>query len=59
MHLRKIDKTHSMDEVMGLMEPLVSKWFYRKFENLTEPQAKAIPVIHDRQNVLVSSPAGS
>ncbi|MBP6021263.1 MAG: ATP-dependent helicase [Candidatus Methanomethylophilaceae archaeon] len=59
MHLRKIDKTHSMDEVMGLMEPLVSKWFYRKFENLTEPQAKAIPVIHDRQNVLVSSPTGS
>lgn len=48
-----------MDEVMGLMEPLVSKWFYRKFENLTEPQARAIPVIHDRQSVLVSSPTGS
>lgn len=57
--MKKIDKTHTMDEVMGLMEPLVSKWFYRKFENLTEPQARAIPVIHDRQNVLVSSPTGS
>lgn len=44
---------------MGLMEPLISKWFYEKFEDLTEPQARAIPVIHQRKNVLVSSPTGS
>lgn len=41
------------------MEPLVSQWFYKKFNNLTEPQARAIPIIHDRRNVLVSSPTGS
>ena len=57
--MEKIDKTHTMDEVMSTMEPLISKWFYKKFDNLTEPQARAIPVIHQRKNVLVSSPTGS
>ncbi len=57
--MERIDKTHTMDEVMALMEPLISKWFYEKFEDLTEPQARAIPVIHQRKNVLVSSPTGS
>lgn len=53
------DKTYTMDEVMGLMEPLISVWFKEKFSDLTEPQAKAIPEIHKRKNVLVSSPTGS
>lgn len=57
--MERIDKTHTMDEVMALMEPLISKWFYEKFDDLTEPQARAIPVIHQRKNVLVSSPTGS
>ena len=54
-----VDKTHTMDEVMSTMEPLISKWFREKFDDLTEPQARAIPVIHQRKNVLVSSPTGS
>ena len=41
------------------MEPLVSTWFNERFDGLTEPQARAIPVIHERKNVLVSSPTGS
>jgi len=48
-----------MEEVMDLMEPLISTWFRERFDVLTEPQAKAIPVIHNRKNVLVSSPTGS
>ncbi len=48
-----------MDEVMALMEPTVAAWFYQRFDSLTEPQSKAIPVIHERRNVLVSSPTGS
>ena len=42
-----------------MMQPLVSTWFDEKFTGLTEPQARAIPVIHRRENVLVSSPTGS
>jgi ATP-dependent Lhr-like helicase len=48
-----------MEEVMDLMEPLIAAWFNERFDVLTEPQAKAIPIIHQRKNVLVSSPTGS
>src|SRR5256885_1088774 len=41
------------------MEPLVRDWFQSKFKDLTEPQAYAVPLIHARQSVLVSSPTGS
>ena len=41
------------------MEPLIEEWFSGKFSDLTEPQAYAIPIIHRRGNVLVSSPTGS
>jgi len=41
------------------MEPLIAEWFDQKFEALTEPQGYAIPLIHERKNVLVSSPTGS
>ncbi|MDR2846404.1 MAG: ATP-dependent helicase, partial [Candidatus Methanoplasma sp.] len=53
------NKAHTMEEVMGVMEPLISTWFNERFSGLTEPQSKAIPEIHKRKNVLVSSPTGS
>ena len=57
--MNRADRTYTKEEVMGLMEPLVSTWFDERFSGLTEPQARAIPVIHERKNVLVSSPTGS
>jgi len=42
-----------------MMEPIVEEWFTSKFSDLTEPQAYAIPLIHERKNVLVSSPTGT
>ncbi|MCQ2078513.1 MAG: ATP-dependent helicase [archaeon] len=57
--MEKIDKVYSTDEVLGMMEPLVSKWFHERFTSLTEPQSMAIPVIHERKSVLISSPTGS
>ncbi len=47
------------DKVLSLMEPLIARWFDEKFDYLTEPQGFAIPLIHERENVLVSSPTGS
>jgi len=41
------------------MEPLVRDWFRSKFKGLTEPQAYAVPLIHAKKSVLVSSPTGS
>jgi len=57
--MERADRIYSKEEVMSVMEPLVSAWFTERFDSLTEPQAKAIPVIHERRNVLVSSPTGS
>jgi ATP-dependent helicase Lhr and Lhr-like helicase len=57
--MERITRKRSKREVMGLMEPLVSDWFGRRFEGLTEPQAYAIPLIHERRSVLVSSPTGT
>ncbi len=55
----RVDRCYTKDEVMGLMEPLVVEWFNGRFAGLTDPQSRAIPIIHDRGNVLVSSPTGS
>ncbi len=57
--MEKIDRKYGMDEVLDMMEPLVADWFRERFTSLTEPQSMAIPVIHQRKNVLVSSPTGS
>ncbi|MCL2890366.1 MAG: DEAD/DEAH box helicase, partial [Methanomassiliicoccaceae archaeon] len=57
--MERADRVYGKEEVMGMMEPLVSAWFGERFDSLTEPQAKAIPMIHQRKNVLVSSPTGS
>ena len=57
--IERSDKEYTKEEVLSVMEPLISTWFTERFDTLTEPQAKAIPLIHDRKNVLVSSPTGS
>lgn len=57
--MERVTEAYSKKEVMSLMEPLVAEWFSGKFEGLTEPQSFAIPLIHKKENVLVSSPTGS
>src|SRR3972149_6232507 len=57
--LRRVTKASTKEEVLGLLEPLLRDWFGSKFRGLTEPQAYAVPLIHARRNVLVSSPTGS
>ena len=57
--MNKISRKASTDEVLSLMHPVVSEWFRAKFSEITEAQAMAVPLIHARENVLVSSPTGS
>ncbi|MCK4455180.1 MAG: DEAD/DEAH box helicase, partial [Thermoplasmata archaeon] len=57
--LRKAKRQHTREEVLSLMEGLVGRWFESKFDAITEPQAYAVPLIHEKRNVLVSSPTGS
>ncbi|MCQ5375993.1 MAG: ATP-dependent helicase, partial [Methanomassiliicoccales archaeon] len=57
--MERVTRCYTKDEVLALMDPLIADWFNRKFADLTEPQSYAIPLIHKRENVLVSSPTGS
>ena len=57
--MERVTEAYSKDDVMSMMEPLLAEWFSDRFSELTEPQSFAIPIIHRRENVLVSSPTGS
>jgi ATP-dependent Lhr-like helicase len=57
--MNKVTKRHTREEVIKLLDPLIAKWFDSRFNDFTEPQSYAIPLIHDRRSVLVSSPTGS
>ncbi|HOE52436.1 MAG TPA: ATP-dependent helicase [Methanomassiliicoccales archaeon] len=57
--MQRVRKRASKQEVLSLLDPLIAEWFDSRFEGLTEPQAYAIPLIHERKSVLVSSPTGS
>ena len=52
-------KDFRVEEYLPFLDPLISEWFNSKYNSLTEPQKKAIPLIHNRENVLVSSPTGT
>jgi len=57
--IHRIDKPHTKDEVLSLLDPTISEWFTERFEDLSPPQAYAIPYIHEGKNVLVAAPTGS
>ncbi|MCI0497070.1 MAG: ATP-dependent helicase [Thermoplasmata archaeon] len=57
--IRRIKKPHTSEEVLGLFDPTVRAWFESRFEEVSPPQAYAIPHIHRGENVLVAAPTGS
>ncbi len=57
--ITRVQEQKDKEEVLSEMEPLIAEWFDNKFDSLTEPQGYAIPLIHEEENVLVSSPTGS
>lgn len=57
--ITRTTKSSSTDELLSLMHPIVAEWFRSKFREVTEAQAAAVPLIHAKKSVLVSSPTGS
>ncbi|MCX6651653.1 MAG: ATP-dependent helicase [Methanomassiliicoccales archaeon] len=57
--MERVKRRASKEEVLSLLDPLIAEWFSSRFASLTEPQSYAIPLIHQRKSVLVSSPTGS
>jgi len=52
-------KMRNKKDIVKTLHPLVQEWFFRKFENFSEPQLYGILPIYERKNILVSAPTGS
>lgn len=48
-----------VERILPFLDPIIAQWFNSKYSDLTEPQRKVIPLIHAKENVLVSSPTGT
>jgi ATP-dependent Lhr-like helicase len=57
--ITKQDKIYSEKEIYKNLHPWVSEWFKSKFDSFTPAQKYAIMDIHQKKNVLISSPTGS
>ncbi|HWC75767.1 MAG TPA: DEAD/DEAH box helicase, partial [Gemmatimonadales bacterium] len=44
---------------LSLFHPVIEHWFSKRFEQPTEPQQRAWPVIHNGSDVLIAAPTGS
>jgi ATP-dependent Lhr-like helicase len=49
---------HSEAEVKGILNPLVSEWFFSKFKTFSLTQLYGVKNIYDRKNILVCAPTG-
>jgi len=57
--ITRVSQRRSTEDILSLMDPVVSRWFRSKFGSVTEAQSMAVPLIHEHKSVLVSSPTGS
>jgi len=53
-----INRPHTENEIKKILNPLVSEWFFNKFDSLSLTQLYGVKVINDRKNVLISAPTG-
>jgi ATP-dependent Lhr-like helicase len=54
-----INKPNSDEEIHSVLNPIVSKWFKKRFGSFSESQKYSIVPIEQRKDFLLSSPTGS
>jgi ATP-dependent helicase Lhr and Lhr-like helicase len=52
-------KQYSRKEIEEVFHPLIREWFFSKFEDFSESQRFGVMNIHNKENILISSPTGS
>ncbi|MCL4328164.1 MAG: ATP-dependent helicase [Candidatus Thermoplasmatota archaeon] len=52
-------KQFRVEKYLPFLDHVIAEWFNLNYTEITEPQEKAIPLIHQKRNVLVSSPTGT
>lgn len=57
--IRPATRAAEDEEILALLEPEVAAWFTGRFAGFTPPQRYAVKEVHDRANVLISSPTGT
>ncbi len=57
--IRRATREYTKEQVLSVLDPLVSEWLESKFRDLTPPQKYGVIPIHEGKNVLISSPTGS
>ncbi len=46
-------------DLREFLDPIVAEWFFNKYQKATKAQMIGIPLIHNKKNVLISSPTGT
>lgn len=54
-----LNQKYTAKEVYAVLHPLLGGYFKHHFKEFTEPQYYSIVTIHQRQNILLSSPTGT
>lgn len=57
--ISKAEREYTDDEVYSILTPPLRRWFREKFNTFTPSQRYAVKEIHEKKNVLISSPTGS
>ncbi|MBL7055324.1 ATP-dependent helicase [Candidatus Woesearchaeota archaeon] len=57
--ITRLEKPNTDKQVFAILNPLVKKWFQKKFKTFSVPQQYGVIPIHSRENILISSPTGS
>ena len=59
MSIKYMKKPYKAEEVEKILNPLVKKWFFSRFNQFSIPQLHGVMEIHKRNNILVSAPTGA
>ena len=54
-----LEKPDKEEDILKILNSHVKEWFMKKFRVFSEPQKYSILKIHNKENILVSSPTGS
>jgi len=57
--IKYTDEIYDDEQIYEILHPVVREWFKSKYKNFSIPQRYAVIEIHNRNNVLISSPTGS
>lgn len=53
-----IKKPYRTEDIKGILNLLVEKWFFSRFSEFSLPQLYGVMEIHKRNNILISAPTG-